>query len=109
VLRMQDKITVDKLCGLRAWFLAAQHPEQIGRVVEHRIGWNRILTGTNARMRSDDHRYLRSQPHGLAQRRLTRIVRTSAIKRGKSRCCRTPDIHGMRRLDGADDVEHRCG
>ena len=39
-------------------------------MAERLIGRHRILIGTDTRMRGDDHRYLRCQPDGLAERRL---------------------------------------
>ena len=68
---MQDQITVDQLCSIDAWLFPRQHPEQIGGMVERLIGRHRILIGADARMCGDDHRYLRSQPNGLAERGFT--------------------------------------
>ena len=107
VLGMQNEIAVDQLRGIGARFLAGQHPEQIGGVAERRVGGDRLLAGADARMRGDDHRHLRRQPHGLAQRRLARIVGGLRIESGERGRRRAQHVHRMRRFDGADNVEHR--
>ena len=106
---MQNEIAVDQLRGVGARLLAGQHPEQIGGVTERLVGRDRFLPFADARMRGNDHRHLRCQPHGLAQGRFARIVRRVGIECRQRRCRRAQHIHRMRRLDGTNNVEHRRG
>lgn len=58
-------------------------------------------------MGCDNHRHLRGQPYGLAQRCFTRIIGRFQVEGRERRRSGAQYVHRMCILDSTDDVEHR--
>ena len=99
VFCMQDEVLVHQVDGIGRGFLALEHPEEITRMGQVRVGRHRLASVPDVLMRADDRRYLRGQPDPLAQIGFDTVVRGVGIERRKRRHGGSKYIHRMRAGD----------
>jgi hypothetical protein len=68
MLGMQHQVGIEQAGGILRRLLALDHPQEVGRVRQLRVGRHRGLAAPEAMVRRHDHGNLRRQPDALAHR-----------------------------------------
>ncbi len=108
MLGVQDEVAVDQLRGIGARLFAVSIHSRLAAWLSVGVGRHRLETGADARMRRDDHRHLRGQPHrpcAASPRANCRAVSGSKAASADA-AVRSTSI-GCAVFDRADDIEHR--